>query len=255
MTVHAPTNSILLKKSWHHHIVLPVRAQAAERRKREEDIAIQAMELAEADVSAAMKFMRRSMPTKYSTHSSWYDQRQEQKEKWGSSYIVLLGICRPSNILHLQAQREADLRGSPIDKEYVWPMSSPDCTPRLRTYFNGQIAHNIVVCLEEAMNRWIRDHFSRTKRAKCLVIIGRTGTGKTSFVLSLPGRVNYFQDRWILDNWIDCARYSVYDDIPWDDFEKKNYPSKKSLLTQNGRIGVRSTPSHWAFMLHNRPSP
>lgn len=38
------------------------------------------------------------------------------------------------------------------------------------------------------------------------------------------------------------ARYSVYDDIGWDNFEKMNYPSKKDLLTQNGLTGVRRNP-------------
>ena len=119
------------------------------------------------------------------------------------------------------------------------------------------------------MNRWIRHHFSRKSRAKCLILIGPTGTGtfkqkpliffhcflvfspfyflslslslgKTSFALSLPGIVNYFKGRWHLDNWNPLARYCVYDDIGWDNFEKLNYPSKKDLLTQNGLTGVRS---------------
>ena len=92
--------------------------------------------------------------------------------------------------------------------------------------------------LGAVVEQWIRHHFYRVKRAKCLILIGPTGTGKTSFALSLPGQVNYFQGRWNLDNWNDYARYSVYDDIPWDDFEKWNYPLKKGLLTQNGTMGV-----------------
>jgi len=97
----------------------------------------------------------------------------------------------------------------------------------------------IDVCyIGEAIDRWIRHHFIRAKQAKCLILIGPTGTGKTSFALSLPGRVNYFKGRWNLDKWSDYARYSVYDDIPWDDFSKLNYPNKKGLLTQNGKINV-----------------
>lgn len=69
-------------------------------------------------------------------------------------------------------------------------------------------------------------------------MIGPSGTGKTSFALSLPGRVNYFQGNWYRDKWTDYARYSVYDDIPWDQFEKMGYPLKKALLTQNGIVGV-----------------
>jgi hypothetical protein len=99
--------------------------------------------------------------------------------------------------------------------------------------------------LGEAMDRWIRHHFFRAKRAKCLIIIGPSGTGKTAFALSLPGRPNYYQERWKLDTWNDCARYSVYDDIPWNDFAKLNFPSKKNLLTQKWtKISVRhSKPS------------
>ncbi|CAF1538053.1 unnamed protein product [Adineta steineri] len=82
------------------------------------------------------------------------------------------------------------------------------------------------------MDQWIQHHFFRAKRAKCLILIGPSGTGKTSFALSLPGRVNYFQERWNLDLWNNYARYSVYDDVPWDDFAKLNFPSKKNLLTQ-----------------------
>ena len=91
------------------------------------------------------------------------------------------------------------------------------------------------------MERWIRHHFSRAKRAKCLILIGPTCTGKTSFARSLPGHINYFQERWNLDKWNDYARYSVYDDVPWDDFTNLNYPNKKGLLTQNGKINVRAS--------------
>ena len=94
--------------------------------------------------------------------------------------------------------------------------------------------------LGEAVDRWIRHHFSRVKRAKCFILVGPTGTGKTSFALSLPGRVNYFKERWNLEKWSDYARYSVYDDVPWDDFAKLNYPNKKGLLTQNGKMNVRN---------------
>jgi energy-coupling factor transporter ATP-binding protein EcfA2 len=97
---------------------------------------------------------------------------------------------------------------------------------------------SLALTLGAAIDRWIEHHFFRVKRAKCLVLIGPTGTGKTSFALSLPGQVNYFQGRWNLDSWSDYARYSVYDDVPWDQFEDWNYPFKKSLLTQNGKLNV-----------------
>ncbi len=51
--------------------------------------------------------------------------------------------------------------------------------------------------------------------------------------------INYFKERWNLDEWSDYARYSVYDDVPWDEFKDLNYLKKKRLLTQNGKMNVR----------------
>lgn len=97
--------------------------------------------------------------------------------------------------------------------------------------------------LDEAVTYWIQNQFPRTSRARCLVLIGPTGTGKTSFATSLPGEANYFQVRFNLDRWNDHARYSIYDDIPWDEFEKRNCPDKISLLTQQSRpIQVSGSP-------------
>ncbi|CAF1515717.1 unnamed protein product [Rotaria magnacalcarata] len=172
-----------------------VRAQAEERRKHRIEVYTQAVELAKINIDDAMDLIRREMIDKFVEHSAW--------------------LLATFNYVHLRAQRDADRRGD-IDKDYIWPDSFPDCTPQLR----------------DAVNRWIRHHFSRAKRAKCLILIGPTGTGKTSFALSLPGRTNYFQERWNLDLWNNCARYSVYDDIPWDEFDTLKYPNKKNLLTQ-----------------------
>jgi hypothetical protein len=172
-----------------------VRAQAEDKRRHRIEVYTQAVELAKTNIDDAMDLIRREMIEKFVEHSTW--------------------LLAAFNYVHLRAQRDADQRGD-IDKDYIWPDSFPDCTPQLR----------------DAVNRWIRHHFSRAKRAKCLILIGPTGTGKTSFALSLPGRANYFQERWNLDLWNNCARYSVYDDIPWDDFDTLKYPNKKNLLTQ-----------------------
>ncbi|CAF1440975.1 unnamed protein product [Adineta steineri] len=83
-------------------------------------------------------------------------------------------------------------------KEYAWTESFPDCTPKLR----------------DVVDRWYTEEFVKKSRAKCLILIGGTGTGKTSFAKSLSGQYNSFQGRWRLDS----------------------FPSKKSLLTQNGLI-------------------
>ena len=47
-----------------------------------------------------------------------------------------------------------------------------------------------------------------------------------------------FKDRSSLSTWSDEARYLVFDDIPWDEFAKLNYPNKKGLLTQNGKMNA-----------------
>ncbi|CAF3380847.1 unnamed protein product [Rotaria socialis] len=91
---------------------------------------------------------------------------------------------------------------------------------------------------DAVVSAWLRDYFRHPKRPKCLVIIGPTSTGKTSFPLSLPGRVCYFKGRLCLNTWSDDARYLVFDDIPWDEFENRNFPSKKDLLSANGAVAV-----------------
>ena len=78
----------------------------------------------------------------------------------------------------------------------------------------------------------MEEEFTRTDRAKCLILIGASESGKRSFALSLPGRANYYHERWSFDRWDDYARYTVYDSIPWDDFEKLGYPDRTLLLTQ-----------------------
>jgi len=55
--------------------------------------------------------------------------------------------------------------------------------------------------------------------------------GKTTFALSLPGIYNYYKAGWSLDDWKNYADYVVIDDVPWDQFENRHFPSKKALLT------------------------
>lgn len=75
-------------------------------------------------------------------------------------------------------------------------------------------------------------------RARCLILIGPSKTGKTSFARSLPGYYNYFDGEWTLDLWKNFASYSIYDNIGWDEFEEKGYPEKKLLFTQDGPFNV-----------------
>lgn len=88
------------------------------------------------------------------------------------------------------------------------------------------------------MNHWIRHNLTCSRHAQCLILIGPPNTGKTSFALSLPGRVNYYNREWNADYWNNYARYSVYDNIPWDQFKKLSFPDRKRLLCQGGRLNV-----------------
>lgn len=158
------------------------------------------------------------------------------------SFIIVFRYLTTFRYVHLRAQPNSD-RTEIMKKKFLWPKSFPNCTPNLRTHklfltYHDSYSYSRTFFLGKAIERWLAHHFPRKYRAKCFVLIGPTGTGKTSFALSLPGRVNHFKGRWNLDTWSDYARYSVYDDIPWDDFQKRNYPNKKELLTQNGYTNV-----------------
>ncbi|CAF1311227.1 unnamed protein product [Rotaria sordida] len=191
-----PTTTTTLK---HDDQTTNLRQQANNRRQEKIAIAKHAIELARTSVDSAMDYILKMKPNEFLTHSTWYL----------SSF----------NYIHLRQQQRYD-QNDPNTKEYVWPHSFPDCTPALR----------------DAMNYWLTNHFVRRNGAKCLILIGPTSVGKTAFALSLPGRVNYFLGRWHLDEWSDYARYSVFDEIPWDDFDKLNFPNKKGLLLQKGRL-------------------
>ena len=52
--------------------------------------------------------------------------------------------------------------------------------------------------------------------------------------MSLPGLVSYFMTEWHPMNWFDDCRYIVVDDVPWDDYKKRNFPVKEDCLTANG---------------------
>jgi hypothetical protein len=56
-----------------------VRAQAEERRQRDDDIARQALALAETSVDQAMDLIRNVMPSKFLHHSKWYDRNDEKR--------------------------------------------------------------------------------------------------------------------------------------------------------------------------------
>ncbi|CAF4026976.1 unnamed protein product [Rotaria magnacalcarata] len=76
------------------------------------------------------------------------------------------------------------------------------------------------------VSTWLIDYFRNPKRPTCLVIIGPTGTGMAKLRLHCLCSVD------------DDARYLIFDDIPWDEFENRSFPSKKDLLSVNGAVAV-----------------
>ncbi|CAF1539860.1 unnamed protein product, partial [Adineta steineri] len=101
---------------------------------------------------------------------------------------------------------------------YTWPISFPNCTSNLRQF----------------VNQWIEKEFSNKIKTKCLILIGPANTGKTTFARSLSVFCNYYNDNddWNPDTFNPYAHYTIYDNIPWDEFENIGYPDKKHLFLQ-----------------------
>ena len=83
-----------------------------------------------------------------------------------------------------------------------------------------------------SMVSWLSTEFKRKERAKCLVLVGPTRIGKTSWARSL-GPHMFFRANFNLSKWDPNAKYIVFDDIPWTFI-----PHKKSLLTQMGECDL-----------------
>ncbi|CAF2076055.1 unnamed protein product [Rotaria magnacalcarata] len=84
---------------------------------------------------------------------------------------------------------------------------------------------------ENDMNKWLVCEFINSDRPLTLILIGGTGTGKTTFALNLPGIVNHYRGHWSRIRWNNKATYIVIDDVPWDKFEDRGFPAHKDLLT------------------------
>ncbi|CAF1429479.1 unnamed protein product [Adineta steineri] len=98
-------------------------------------------------------------------------------------------------------------------------------------YFSGSAITRVSL---RQVNYWLCTSWIATDyRGQCLIIIGDTGTGKTSFAMSLPGLVNYYKGEWCLDEWNNDARYMVIDDVAWDEYEDTWFPDKKGMLGCN----------------------
>ncbi|CAF1495196.1 unnamed protein product [Adineta steineri] len=123
------------------------------------------------------------------------------------------------NDINHRAERDAYQVGH-IRPRYTWPISFPTCTSNLRQF----------------VNQWIEKELSNKIATKCLILIGPANTGKTTFARALPGFYNYYDDAWNPDTFNPYAHYTIYDNLPWDEFENIGYPDKKHLFLQGGRI-------------------
>ncbi|CAF4792379.1 unnamed protein product, partial [Rotaria sp. Silwood2] len=170
----------------------------------QEFILVRAAELARTNVNAAMNCIRDGMPLDFSKNR--------------------INYLKELNHIFVRAQEDRMNRLEQlIFKTHDWPKSFPDCTPGLR----------------RLVNRWVKNELRRTSGAKCLILIGPSGTGKTSFAKSLPGYYNYFDGQWRSDIWKNFTSYSIFDNIGWNEFEEKGFPKKKKILTQCGYFKVQ----------------
>ncbi|CAF2261120.1 unnamed protein product [Rotaria magnacalcarata] len=128
------------------------------------------------------------------------------------------------NFRYADKRRRTELaRQNIYDKEFCWGHSFPNCTLKLK----------------DDMDDWLYTDFKGYGRSKALALVGGTGLGKTSFALSLNGVANHCRGVFDYDQWNDDADYIIFDDIPWSDFRKNGYPSKRSLLTGQNFVSHR----------------
>lgn len=121
---------------------------------------------------------------------------------------------------------------------------------RLRTFPSTSQRHLGYLGLGLTIDHWLQNEFVKKAHAKCLILIGPRGCGKSTFARSLPGPVNYFDDKSTdMKSWSNYARYAVYDNIDWDQFEVRNYPDRKRLLTQSGTVITVSVRPRWQSLL------
>ncbi|CAF3847891.1 unnamed protein product [Rotaria magnacalcarata] len=158
------------------------------------ELAAKAFKKSRTDVSKAALYLTKKAPKQCLTGLSRF---QSQLELHHTLY---------------QFKRQEHLA---FTKKYCWPDSFLSCTFKLKN----------------DMNKWLVCEFINSDRPLTLILIGGTGTGKTTFALNLPGIVNHYRGHWSRIRWNNKATYIVIDDVPWDKFEDRGFPAHKDLLT------------------------
>ncbi|CAF1440965.1 unnamed protein product [Adineta steineri] len=135
-----------------------------------------------------------------------------------------------------RAERDAYQIG-PTRPRYTWPISFPTSKRIQFTLLSQFLFHSQDIILGQFINQWIEKELSNKLKTKCLILIGPANTGKTTFARSLSSFYNYYYgDEWDPETLNPYAHYTIYDNIPWDEFENIGYPHKKHLFLQAGRI-------------------
>lgn len=102
--------------------------------------------------------------------------------------------------------------------------------------------------LPDGITNWLEHEFTKVERARCLVLVGPTKLGKTSWARSMGHHMF-----WRLDvnfgEWDDSAKYIVIDEIPW-----KYIPKKKGILTHMGEITINAKYKKTRNVINNKPA-
>lgn len=102
--------------------------------------------------------------------------------------------------------------------------------------------------LPQAITDWLKNEFTKKKRARCLILVGPSQLGKTSWARSLGPHV-FWNGMTAMELWDDKAKYIVYDDIEW-----KYIPNKKSMLTAMGDTNVTDKYMKKKPIYNNKPA-
>lgn len=79
---------------------------------------------------------------------------------------------------------------------------------------------------------WLDTESRLSTRARCLVLLGDSRLGKTSWCRAMFPQAMYFRGMFSLSEWNDAAPALIFDDC--SDLSEKSFDFRKSVLTQMG---------------------
>lgn len=93
--------------------------------------------------------------------------------------------------------------------------------------------HVLPFNVPSGITNWVEEELPKQERALCLVLIGPTRFGKTSWARSLRATHNYFRGEFSLQDFNSKAELTIYDDCA--NMSSTKFPYRKQLLTQMGQ--------------------